>query len=313
MKIQHPFFSVVISTKNRAELVNKAVQSIFKQTFQDFEVIVIDNASTDHTEEVLTSIQDHRFFYLRNEFDKERCFARNRGIQNATGTYICFLDSDDEFLPIHLQTLYDAIQKSNHKKALFFTNAYETYNFENLRERICPNLEDYELFEYILTYTFNPARVAIHHTILKECQFDEKIPGLEDLDLWLRIAAKYALFQIKERTILYHIHDESYSVSSSNRLERELFLYRYVFAKKELKSLLPRVSKRRLLSMCHYRIAMSLSNTFRPLIIHYHILSAFILYPKGYNKNSNKTMFVIFLYQLPILGFCLKKMLKIIR
>jgi glycosyltransferase involved in cell wall biosynthesis len=313
MKIQYPFFSVVISTKNRAGLVNKAVQSIFKQTFQDFEVIVIDNASTDNTEEVLTSIKDNRFFYLRNEFDKERCFARNRGIQNAKGTYICFLDSDDEYMPNHLQVIYDKIQESNLKKALFFTNAYETYNFENLQERICPNLEDYGLFEYILTYTFNPARVAVHHEILKECQFDEKIPGLEDLDLWLRIAAKFSIFQIKERTILYHIHDESYSVSASNRLERELLLYRYVFAKKELKRLLPWIAKRRLLCMCHYRIAMSLSNSFKPLIIHYHILSAFILYPKGYNKKANKTMLVMFLDQIPIIGFCLKKVRKILK
>jgi glycosyltransferase involved in cell wall biosynthesis len=308
-----PFFSVVISTKNRATLVVKAVQSILNQSFNNFEILLVDNASTDNTEEALSYIQDFRLHYIKNEVDKERCFARNRGIKNAKGTYICFLDSDDEYLPNHLQVIYDKIQESNLKKALFFTSAYETYNFENLQERICPNLEDFELFEYILTYTFNPARVAVHHSVLEEFQFDEQIPGLEDLDLWLRIATKYPITQIPKRTIVYQIHDESYSVAAPNRFKRELSLFNHVFTKQILKDFLPIQSKRRLLSMCHYKISMAMSTSFNPFIVHYHILKAFSLYPKGYNSNANKTMLVIFLDQIPILGFGFKYLRRILK
>ena len=302
-----PFFSVVISTKNRATLVVKAVQSILNQSFQDFEILIVDNASTDNTEEVLVQLQESRLHYFKNEIDKERCFARNRGVKNAKGTYICFLDSDDEYLPNHLQVIYDKIQESNLKKALFFTSAYETYNFENLQERICPNLEDFELFEYILTYTFNPARVAVHHSVLNEFQFDEQIPGLEDLDLWLRIATKYPIIQIPKRTIIYQLHDESYSIAAPNRFKRELSLFNYVFRKKNLKDFLPIQSKRRLLSMCHYKISMAMSTSFNPFLVHYHILKAFLLYTKGYNSNANKTMLVIFLDQIPLFGYIFKK------
>ncbi len=308
-----PFFSVVISTKNRAALVVKAVQSILKQSFQDFEILIVDNASTDNTEEVLVQLQEPRLHYLKNEIDKERCFARNRGIQNAKGNYVCFLDSDDEYLPNHLQAIYDEIQASKIKTALFFTNAYETYNFENLQERICPDLTNYNLFEYILTYTFNPARVAIHRSILAEFQYDEQIPGLEDLDLWLRIATKFPVLQIKERTIVYQIHDESYSISAPNRFKRELSLFNYVFTKQILKDLLPIQSKRRLLSMCHYKIAMAMSTSFNPFLVHYHILKAFFLFPNGYNSNANKTMLVIFLDQIPILGFGFKYFRRILK
>ena len=308
-----PFFSVVISTKNRVELVLKAIESVFNQTFQNFELIVVDNASTDNTQLELNKIKDVRFTYLRNEVDRERCFARNRGILASKGEYVCFLDSDDEYLPKHLEVIFNYIQISVRKQALFFTNAYETYNFENLQERICPDLAEYNLFEYLLTYTFNPARVAIHRSILNEFHFDEEIPGLEDLDLWLRIATKFPILQINERTIIYQIHNESYSISAPKRFERELSLFNYVFSKSILKQHLPIYSKRRLLSMCHYKISMAMSTSFTPFKIHSHIVKAFIHFPKGYNQNANKTMLVIFLDQIPFFGFVFKKSRELLK
>lgn len=312
-KVISPFFSVVISTKNRSELVLKAIKSVFNQSFSNFELIVVDNASTDTTQSELSSINDPRFTYLRNDVDRERCYARNRGILTAKGEYICFLDSDDEYLPNHLEVIYNFIQNSEPKQALFFTNAYETYNFENLQERICPDLNDFNLFEYLLTYTFNPARVAIHRSILSEFQFDENIPGLEDLDLWLRIATKFPVLQINERTIIYQIHNESYSISAPKRFERELSLFNYVFSKSILKKHLPIYSKRRLLSMCHYKISMAMSTSFKPFKIHYHIMKAFIHFPKGYNQNANRTMLVIFLDQIPFFGFIFKKSRQLLK
>ena len=308
-----PFFSVVISTKNRAKLVLKAIESVFNQTFQTFELIVVDNASTDNTQHELSKIKDVRFTYLRNDIDRERCFARNRGILASKGDYVCFLDSDDEYLTTHLEVIYKFVQHSELKQALFFTNAYETYNFENLQERVCPDLNKYNLFEYLLTYTFNPARVAIHRSILSEFQFDEQIPGLEDLDLWLRIATKFPVFQINKRTIVYQIHDESYSISAPKRFERELELFNYVFSKPILKGYLTNRSKKRLLSMCHYKISMAMSTSFKPFKIHYQIVKAFIYFPKGYNENANKTMLVIFLDQIPFFGFILKKSRKLLK
>ena len=304
-----PFFSVVISTKNRATLVLKAIESVFNQTFQNFELIVVDNASTDNTQHELTKIKNDRFTYLRNDIDRERCFARNRGILASKGDYVCFLDSDDEYLTNHLEVIYKFVQHSEVKQALFFTNAYETYNFENLQERVCPDLNKYNLFEYLLTYTFNPARVAIHRSILSEFQFDEEIPGLEDLDLWLRIATKFPVLQIKERTIVYQIHDESYSIAAPKRFERELSLFKYVFSKSILKENLPIHSKKRLISMCHYKISMALSTSFNPIKTHYHIVKAFFNFPKGYNQNANKTMLVIFIYQLPVLGYIIRSLI----
>jgi glycosyltransferase involved in cell wall biosynthesis len=310
-----PYFSVIIPLYNRANIISKAIVSVLNQTFPDFELIIVDDCSTDSSVDVVKKYQeqDSRIKLLENEINQERCISRNRGIEESLGKYICFLDSDDEFLSFHLQLIYDNIESSEIKKALFFTNAFQTDNFENLHERICPKLDRYNLFEYILTYTFNPARVAIHSKILNEFQFDEKIPGIEDLDLWLHIASKYPIIQIENRTIIYNIHDESYTVSAPNRFKRELSYFNYVFAKKKIKKLLPTTSKNRLLSMCHYNYAVALSNKFNPFKIHYHILKALFLYPKGYNNNANKTMIIIFLDQTPFFGFVFKKSRKLLK
>ena len=310
-----PFFSIIIPLYNRESTINKTLNSVLKQVFLDFEVIVIDDCSVDDSYKIACKFQvlDSRVKVLRNEINQERCVSRNKGILNSKGKYICFLDSDDEFLPNHLENLYNSIKSSEEKKALFFTNAFQTYNFENLQERYTPDLNNYNLFEYILTYTFNPARVVIHRSILDELQFDEKIPGIEDLDLWLRIATLYPVIQIQKRTVIYNIHDESYTVSKPNRYKQELSFFRYVFSKQILKDFLPIQSKRRLLSMCHYKISMAMSTSFNPFIVHYHILKAFSLYPKGYNSNANKTMLVIFLDQIPILGSGFKYLRRILK
>jgi glycosyltransferase involved in cell wall biosynthesis len=304
-----PFFSVVIPLYNRERIISKTIESVLKQTFQDFELIVVDDCSTDNSSIIIKQYQsqDARIRYFKNDTNQERCFSRNKGVKESVGLYICFLDSDDEFLPKHLKIIYDQIISSEIKKALFFTNSYQTFNFENLHERVCPKLIGYNVFEYILTYTFNPARVAIKSEILNEFKFDELIPGIEDLDLWLRIASKYPIFQIEDRTIIYNLHNESYSIESTYRFENELKMFHYVFSKPELKELLPEKSKKRLLSMCHYKLSLTLNNRFSPFRIHYHILKAFFLYPEGYNDKANKTMLVIFIDQIPLLGYLFKK------
>ena len=153
--MNNPFFSIIIPLYNRQSTISKTLNSVLKQVFIDFEVIVVDDDSVDNSYKIACEFKelDQRVQVFRNEFNQERCISRNKGILNSTGTYVCFLDSDDEYLSNHLQDIYNKIQESNLNKALFFTNDYETYNFENLQERVCPNIEDFELFEYILTYS----------------------------------------------------------------------------------------------------------------------------------------------------------------
>ncbi|HEV7232496.1 MAG TPA: glycosyltransferase family 2 protein, partial [Bacteroidia bacterium] len=101
---QPVFFSIVIPTYNRADLIMKTLASVFSQTYLHYEVIVVDNCSTDNTEEVLSGcIQAGKIRYLKNDRNYERSWSRNRGMENAKGDFVTFLDSDDFMYPDNLK------------------------------------------------------------------------------------------------------------------------------------------------------------------------------------------------------------------
>ncbi|GIV76554.1 MAG: hypothetical protein KatS3mg050_0948 [Litorilinea sp.] len=97
--MSRPTFTVIIPTHNRAHLLPRAIRSVLAQTFTDFELIVVDDASTDETPQVVASVQDGRIIYLRHEENRGAAATRNTGICHARGKYVAFLDDDDEYLP----------------------------------------------------------------------------------------------------------------------------------------------------------------------------------------------------------------------
>jgi glycosyltransferase involved in cell wall biosynthesis len=108
----HPFFSVIIPTYNRAHLLPRAIKSVIAQTFTSFELIIVDDGSTDQTENVVRQFADNRIRYITQE-NKGRCAARNAGIAVAVADYITFLDSDDEADPEWLNSMAEACSDSN--------------------------------------------------------------------------------------------------------------------------------------------------------------------------------------------------------
>ena len=98
-----PVVSVVISTYNRQEKLKRALASVLGQTLRDIEVIVVDNASTDATEEVVRNVKDLRVRYIRHDSNKGGPAARNTGIKHARAPYIALLDDDDEWMPQKLE------------------------------------------------------------------------------------------------------------------------------------------------------------------------------------------------------------------
>lgn len=106
--------SVVIPTYNRAHVLNRAIRSVLGQTYQHFEIIVVDDGSTDNTEQVVKAIADDRVRYIRHETNKgTAAAARNTGIRQACGEFIGFVDSDDEWLPGKLQKQVDKFHSAS--------------------------------------------------------------------------------------------------------------------------------------------------------------------------------------------------------
>jgi len=307
LKSRSPFFSVIIPTFNRGHLISKSIESLLDQTFLDFEIIIIDDASTDNTKEIVSLFLDDRIHYFKNIKNEERCVSRNRGIEKSKGEYICFLDSDDYHLPNHLERIYQEIKLKEEPKAFFFVNAWDEDVNGNKSERCCPDYEIMDGYTYFLHYTVNPQRWAVHHSIFKEIQFDPEVVICEDMDTSLRVLAHlFPVFQIKERTTVYVAAPDSFTNSDTNKAAKELFYLKKIFQKKELKNQLPLNERNRLLSMCHFHLAIKSNNEKLRWKTHFHSIQSFFLYPKGYNGKTNKILLVMNLYQLLIFGDLLR-------
>lgn len=192
-----PFFSIIIPTYNRAHTISRPVDSILAQTFPDWELIVIDDGSTDDTRTVVEGYKDERIRYVWQE-NQERSAARNHGIRLAKGEWICFQDSDDEYLPEHLEVHFNAINSRQDfrvfRSGLLLCKDGEMYKKEPLEVE-----GRYDSFPYdgIHVYSF-------HNSVLQGTVFHLEYYPVEDLHFLLSVGIKYKIHIINAWTGIYH-------------------------------------------------------------------------------------------------------------
>jgi glycosyltransferase involved in cell wall biosynthesis len=247
-----PFFSIVLPTYNRAQILPKTIASVLKQTYVNWELLVVDDGSTDNTKKIVEDINDNRVSYLSQD-NQERSVARNNGIKNATGQYVCFLDSDDLFEPHHLQVLSTEILARNNPKELIFTNCFYL-NHGKKEQPAFPVLKDNTLI-YLLEHSIVPARVCVHKNILKEFQFREDIVIVEDTVLWIMIANKYPVTHITNYTIQYRLHDDNSVNIKNNCFLPRLRGLEKLFQDKEVSNKIGKKIKNEIISNCYLGIA----------------------------------------------------------
>ncbi|GAB4317631.1 MAG: glycosyltransferase [Candidatus Sumerlaeia bacterium] len=182
-----PVFSVIIPTYNRAALVREAVASVLSQTFQDFELIVVDDGSTDKTPSVLKQIEDPRLSMLVQPRSGPSA-ARNAGARRAKGRWLAFLDSDDLWLPEKLaaQARWFA---ENPGIAICQTEEIWLRDGRPVHPKLRHRKEGGWIFPRALDLCLvSPSAVAMESTLFHESGgFDESLPACEDYDLWLRL------------------------------------------------------------------------------------------------------------------------------
>lgn len=248
----NPFFSVIIPTFNRAHILPETINSVLNQTFTDFEIIVVDDGSTDNTKEIVANINDNKINYIYQK-NSERSAARNNGIKNAKGKYICFLDSDDFFEKNHLSVLYNYLTSNSLPLCMVFTDCFYFEN-ENITKPQLPFLSSNPIIYFLLNPVI-PARVCVHHEILKDVNFNEDIVIVEDTVLWINIANKYPVFHLQEHTVLYHLHDENSINIKKNCFLPRLKGLRKLFNQAEISKKIPNKLKNSIISDCYYGIA----------------------------------------------------------
>lgn len=241
--IRKPFFSIIIPTYNRKNFLEIAIQSVLAQTFDSFELIIVDDGSTDGTKDMVQeNFTDERIKYIFQE-NAERSAARNNGIKKASGTWICFLDSDDQYKKNHLEKLNNFIHGMDNQTGLIITEGVKLVkDKEHLIEF---NFHKQDPQSYFLEYPLGTIFVCVHRSILKKFQFDERFRIWEDMHLWLRIMDQYPLFLNRSKTIVHVPHADSTVSSLVNKLNKEE-INQHLQAISELKGQLREVSSGKL-------------------------------------------------------------------
>ncbi len=212
-----PLVSVVIPTYCRSALLRRAVQSILDQTFRSFEVIVVNDAGAD-VEPVLRSLScGETIRHVAHPVNLGPAASRNSGIRAARGKYIAYLDDDDVYYPDHLEALVQLLERGEFRVA--YTDACRVRQAEREGEWVTTDRDVPYSWEFdadeILESNYVPILCVMHDVRCVEevGLFDETLPALEDLDLWIRVSRKYAFAHIPRVTCEFTWHSEAASES----------------------------------------------------------------------------------------------------
>lgn len=218
--------SVIMPSYNTAKYISQSIQSVINQTYQNFELIIVDDCSTDNTDEIVKAFDDERIIYIKNDVNCGAALSRNRALRQAKGKWIAFLDSDDLWLPEKLEKQIAFMEKNNYK----FT--YTDYKIQ--------------LNGKWLPYIYTGPNVVTKRKLYNYCYFstitvmyDREYVGLvqiedlrknNDYAMWFKIIDKCSCFRLPECLSYYIKHDDSISSGSKFKLIK----YHYILYRKGL-------------------------------------------------------------------------------
>ncbi|HBY58158.1 MAG TPA: hypothetical protein DEG96_09960 [Candidatus Atribacteria bacterium] len=210
-----PKISICIPTYNRAKFIREAIDSVLKQTFRDFELIVVDNCSTDNTQEIVKAFDDGRLRYVCNERNLGVIGNYNKCISLARGDYICIIHSDDMLLPRFLE-VQSAILDKNSDVGLVHSNcSYIDEQGVAFSQSIFPSTDYIKDGEEEMKDLVLDNHIVMSAAIVRKSCYDllggynEKIPWVSDWEMWLRICLKWKIAYIGKVLCLYRRHQMS--------------------------------------------------------------------------------------------------------
>jgi glycosyltransferase involved in cell wall biosynthesis len=217
MNRSNPTVSIIIPTYNCETYIAETLDSVVGQTFKDLEIIVIDDGSTDRTREIASSYG--AAVRLVTQANSGVCKARNRGIREAAGRYLCLMDHDDYWFPDKLALQLEAMDRHPETGLVYSTFSWwfadangmfpspESYTTERSPEGIDEEFSGWIYHLLLLDCWVLTSAALIRAEVFEKCGlFDESLPYSEDWDLWLRISREYPFVKLKKSLTLYRQH-----------------------------------------------------------------------------------------------------------
>lgn len=234
--VRGPRVSVIIPTYRRPHLLGAAIQSVLNQTFQDFEILVVDDHSGDNTEAVVLAFADPRIRYIAHHTNWRVGAARNTGVLNSNGAFIAFLDDDDEWQPEKLERQLEIFDRSAPVTGAVYTG-FQMIDRVTGKTKLTmrPSKRGHILHELCRDNCVGTASTVI---LRRKCLedvglFDETIDFGEEYDMWIRLAHSFDFAFLPDPLVRYSVHATRLSTNYGSMikgLERVLAKFSVFFA-----------------------------------------------------------------------------------
>ncbi|MEL6655579.1 MAG: glycosyltransferase family 2 protein [Bacteroidota bacterium] len=203
-----PYFSVIIPTYNRDKFLPFAIQDMLRQTFADWELIVVDDGSTDNTKAVVENFQTDPRVRYHWQPNQELNAARNAGIFLARGRYLLFLDDDDSFENNHLQVLHSALATREDSIPLIRTGMWVKQGKQRQASSFL-DLQQYHPVQQLWLRPTNLLSFAFHRSIFELHHFAEDLVLGDDFHFLIKVLLDFPLVQLEEFTVIYFQHPQN--------------------------------------------------------------------------------------------------------
>lgn len=211
-----PTVSVIIPVYNRASTIRRAIESVLSQTHQSFEIIVVDDGSTDGTAEVVGAIADQRVTLIRHDRRRGGSAARNTGIRAGSAPFVAFLDSDDEWLAPKLERQLEIFERSGEDLALVYTGAQWLYPDGTVDNVFARRYADPGRRLLTVNIIGETSVGMVRRTAMNEIGgFDESLPSSQDMDVWLRLCERFKAGVVAEPLVRVTKGDDKGRISNN--------------------------------------------------------------------------------------------------
>ena len=224
-----PTITVLMPVFNAEQYLRQAIESILNQTFSDFEFLIINDGSTDNSEQIILSYYDNRIRYVKNTENIKLIATLNKGIELSRGKYIARMDADDISKPHRLQTQFNFMEAN--KAVAICGSWFETIGNKEVIVKYAEHHNDIVLKMLYQCHFCHPTVIIRREMInTSDIKFDPKFIHAEDYDFFVRVGKKFQLANIQEALLKYRVHSQSVSTQykdiqeqNSIIIKRQLF------------------------------------------------------------------------------------------
>jgi len=217
--MKRELISIIIPTYNRSKFIKNAVHSVLNQTYKDIEIIIVDDCSTDATESIIAFIGDERLKYIKNSKNTGVAFSRNIGIKNSKGSYISFIDDDDEWMPEKLEKQISRFKELTDDYGVVYCG-YGIYNKSGvLNGEKHPEFKGSVAKKMLAGSIMGGSTPLLRKRVFDVCGLhDTSLKNAVDWEMWIRVSQSFKFDFVDEVLVKYNIHGNQLSVDIKNKI-----------------------------------------------------------------------------------------------